>query len=181
MDTNDLERYKTNLDWFNRFFQDIKQLLDKIADQLSPEYKQVGTTYYYPKYNFVPSIPAYHLMGLGGENTALQIFAILDTEIIGNKDYFVPEPSLIIINHSDKDKFLYPGDYGLKVIHSSERFSEVEDGVIFGLIPGKDEVRFQAFQVPLGLFTIGQKVEDIIQERIVNVIRRLPSLSNGFS
>ena len=176
MDANDLEKYKANLDWFNRFFQNIKQLLDKIADHLSPEFSQVGTSYYYPKANYVPSIPAYHLMGLGGENTALQIFALLDTEIIGNKEYFVPEPSLFIIRHSDKDKILYPGDYGLKVIHSSEVFSEIEDGVIFGLIPGKDGVSFQAFQVPLDLFAIDQKAEDIIQNRIVDVINKLPSL-----
>ena len=115
---------------------------------------------------------------MGGENAALQIFVVLDPEIIGNNAIFLPEPSLFIIKHSDKDKFLYPGDYGLKVIHSPEVFPEIEDGVIFGLIPGKDEVSFQAFQVPLNLFAIDQKVEEILQERIVNVIRRLPSLLN---
>ena len=176
MDTNDLDTYKANFVWFNRFFQDIKQLLDKIADQLSPEFSQVGTSYYYPKSNYAPSIPAYHLMGLGSENTALQIFALLDPEIIGNKEYFVPEPSLFMVRHSDKDKILYPSDYGLKVIHSSEVFPEIEDGVIFGLIPGTDEVNFQAFQVPLRLFTAGTRPGDIIQERIVDVINNLPSL-----
>ena len=180
MDTNDLDTYKANLVWFNRFFQDIKQLLDKIADQLSPGFSQVGTSYYYPKFNYSPSIPPYLLMALGGENTALQIYALLDIEIIGNKEYFLPEPSLVIIKHSDKDKGLYPDDYGLKVINSSMDFLEIEGGAISGSIPGKDGVSFQAFQVPLGLFTSDQRAQDIIQERIVNVIHRLPDLSNEF-
>ena len=177
MDTNDLETYKANLVWFNRFFQDIKQLLDKIADLLSPEFSQVGTSFYYPKFNYSPSIPPYLLMALAGKNATLQIFALLNPEIIGNMEYFLPEPSLFIIKHSDKDKGLYPDDYGLKVIHYPEVFPEIENGVIFGLVPGKDEVHFQAFQVPLGLFTIDQKAEDIIQKRIVNILEGLPDFS----
>ena len=175
MDTNDLDKYKANLDWFNLFFQDIKQLLDRIADRLAPDFAQAGTSFYYPKSNYSPSIPSYLLMGLGGESTALQIFAAIDPEIIGNNKYFKPEPSLFIINHSEKEKYLYVAGYGLNVIQNkSEDFDEIEDGVISGRIPGNEEVHFQAFQVPLSLFTTDRKVDEIIHERIVNVIYRLP-------
>ena len=176
MDANDLNRYTANYYWFNRFLQDVKQLLDKVAENLSPDYSQIGTTFYYPKFNYYPSIPPYLLMAMGNDKAALQIFAVLNPEEIGNKECFLPEPSLFIIKHSDKDKGLYPDEYGLKVINSSMEFVEIEKGVIAGSIPGKDRTSFQAFQIPLDLFTADKKTEDIIQERIVKVINRLPIL-----
>lgn len=178
MDIKDLDRYNANIIWFNRFFKDIKQLVDRIVDSLPLENIQPKTPFYYPKFNYVPSIPPYILTALAGSNGVIQIYAVLDPEIIGDKDYFVPEPSLIIVTHSTKDRVLYTNGYGLNVIQNkSERFAEIEDGVISGQIPGNEKVQFQAFQVLLSQFTVDRNVDEIIQEKIVNVISRLPELS----
>lgn len=168
-------RYKTNYTWFNRFLNDVKQLLDKIAESLSPEYSLATTSFYYPKSNYVPSIPPYLLMGMGGRRSALQIYAIFDLEIIRDDDIFVTEPSLILVRHSREDKILWADDYGLKVIKSkTNAIIDEENGVISGQISGKAEANFHAFQVPFSYFTGDQSTEKLVQTKIVDVLLNLP-------
>jgi len=87
MDAQDKERFVSNVTWFNRFFEDLKLLFERIAKALENEFSWSERGYYYPKSNNQPSIPAYYFMGLGGESFAVQVYAVLDLSLFENNPY----------------------------------------------------------------------------------------------
>ena len=178
MNANDKEHFRQNVDWFNRFFEDLQLLFEKIAKSLGANGELTDPSYYYPKFNVRPSIPRLYVMGVSGVAYTLQFFAILDLSVLENNPDFEAEPSLIVVKHSQPGRALWISDFGLRVIQNT-RIERVkgDDNIISGVILGDPRTLFHAFQVPLERFAEGQDAERAIQETIVEVLRRLPAFA----
>jgi hypothetical protein len=184
MDASDKERFQANYIWFNQFFKDLQQLLEAISKALVNEFgwKTNSKNWYYEKSNYQPSIPRYYLTALGGSKVAVQIYAILDTTLLQDQPVFKNEPSLFVIVHSRPDRVLYPNDYGLRVIGNNQVLQvRHSDKVITGeILAGEGKgTQYFSFQVSLDAFRIGNEINKVIQEEIVNVLRELPEWAIG--
>ena len=178
MNEMDFERFEANRLWFNSFFEDMKSIFDLLAETLvgkSDSLTNVG--YYYPKQQFVPGLPPYYMVGVGGAEHAVQVYAIVDGSVLRNQDRFMPQPSLIVVRHSRGDRYLYIKDFGLRIIQN-DRIRYSHDGksdIIQGSIG--DSVKFQAFQVPLSEFSTGTAVDQAISANIIDVLQSLSILT----
>lgn len=175
MNIEDRDRFVQNREWFNGFFAGVKQIFERSSDMLSSELGLPNRGFYYPKTNFVPSLPPYYFVGLGGDNVALQIVAVFDPTIV-RRPFFNAEPSLFVVEHTDGGRHLYFDRYAGYVLGSG-RLEEVSegDGVLTGQIPGG--ARFHAFQIVLDYFMSGQDVDAEIKQAIVDKVRSLPPLA----
>ena len=110
MDNHEKSKLHSNMIWFNNFFSGIKQLFDSVYDIMpreffSPDFELKSGNYYYPKQNYSPSIPPYYVLMVPGHTWALQLFLIVDEELIAKGSGFSPEPSLFVVLHSQADRY----------------------------------------------------------------------------
>lgn len=172
MKGQDKYRFTTNLAWFNRFFEDLKELLDKISGALEIAFPVRNVGIYYPKFKHQPSIPPYYLAGMGGDKFAVQVFAVIDPDIMVDQPAFANEPSLVVVKHSQGDKGLWPEDFGLRVL-TNDRIQQTQatEKIIQGVIKGDSDTVFTAFQVPLDHFMEGKDINAAIEKEIVDVLK----------
>jgi hypothetical protein len=178
MNDSDKKRFLTNVKWFNEFFEDLKSLFEVLGKSLSNEFSVNTTLFYYPKLNFQPTIPPYYMMGMSGEDFAVQVFAVLDPSDLENHPTLKAEPSLVIVKHSRGDRSAYVRDYGLKVIRGKdiEIDQTTEDGIkVFSGIIVANQTKFGAFQLELSKFGAGQDIDKTIREEVSQALNRLPS------
>ncbi len=132
--------------WFNRFFQDLSGLLERMNQRVGPRVGASGqAAYYYQKSNSTPAIPDYLLMGLSGDGVTLQVYSIFDPKMLQRK-YFSAEPSFVVIRLSRPGLQLHAWDFGLRVIAQDDSVTISETTPqLSGQLP--NGVHFQAFQI----------------------------------
>jgi hypothetical protein len=175
MDVDDKQKFIANTRWFNQFFDGLRQLLKKIAKSLTTEFPVLTKElYYYTKPTDIPSIPDYCVLGLGGEDYAIQIYVIFNPSWLDNQHIFKPDPSFIIVKHSQGAKFPFFDDFGIRAIKNKGiDTKKYENGILSGKIV-KNETYFHAFQIFLDIFTQGQNIENAIRTQIIEKIKMLP-------
>ena len=179
MDAKEKEIFQKNFVWFNHFFDDLGQLLEEISNNLAGKLKLATSNknWYYPKSNYQPTIPSYYVTALSNKEFVVQVYAILDTDLIKDQTAFNPEPSLIIVKHSRVDRVLYLEEYGLLVIRNKQiTKAQINEKVISGEILAGDGkgTKFFAFQVSLDHFTAGKNINAAINTEIIDILRELP-------
>jgi len=179
MNTSDKERFRANYLWFNRFFDDLQQLLETISKSLVNAFSwETDSKYwYYEKLRYKPAIPPYYMTALDGGTFAVQIYTVLDTTILEDQPAFENELSLVIVKHSRSDRVLYLNDYGLRIIQNKQITQTwLNKKVITGkILAGEGQgTQYCAFQVPLEVFSVGSDTDGMIQTEIVDVLRDLP-------
>jgi hypothetical protein len=172
----DKERLVANVNWFNQFFGDLKQLLQAIAKRLSNEFSLSSGSFYYPKSDYTPSIPSFYAIRQKGGSFAVQVYCILNPNLLEDQSAFIPEPSLVIVKHSRGDRALSLSDYGMRVIRNDLVELTGRGKMISGTILGGEGkgTRFHAFQVPLDPFIGNQNVDEVIRKEIIDMLRQMP-------
>jgi len=164
MDAADQERFLANYRWFNQFFEDLRLLFEKVGKALSSRYDLEQPDYYYRKPDKLPRIPQFYVMGVGGQQFAVQMFAVFDPSILENQRLFVPEPSIVFVVHGDGSKALYINDYGMRVIRNDRITAEAAaDQAFVGKTRSEREWRFSAFQLPFDQFSAGHLLDETLQ------------------
>jgi hypothetical protein len=175
------KRLLENSKWYNEFFNGLHQILAKTAAALTDEYDRKRKMFYYPKFNDKPGIPAYYMLGLGGQSS-IQVYFVLDPQLLEDQSAFLAEPSLIVVKHSRGDRYGNVTDYGIRII--SNNGIEYEEFPIDGktLLTGEilagegTGTRFHAFQVLLDPFIAQRDLGTVIGEQIVSVLKNLRAL-----
>ena len=184
MNTSDQEKFQKNYIWFNQFFGDLKQLMDKISSNLISNFKlgKKNVSFYYPKLNAQPTIPPYIVTALGNKAFVVQVFAVMEITLFPEQNFFKRELSLIIVKHSRIDKVLWPEDYGIRIIKNKQvSLNQLTERVISGEILTGDsrDTKYFAFQVSLDHFGMGKDINAAIQSEIIDVMRELPDWTPG--
>ncbi len=176
MDNTDLERLSANQDWFEKFYGDLEYLFQKMAKALSAEFPLPKKGFYYPKFKHRPSMPPYYVLGLGGGDFSVQVYAVLNSALFEDQDGFDKKVSFIVVKHSRGDQYLFLDDYGLQIIRSRQKDQKKVGDIIAGEISGGagKGTKFRAFQAPLDPFVGASNVNQAIQTHIVDKLRSLP-------
>lgn len=174
MKPEDKQKFTENITWFNQFFENVRQLFERIAQGLKDEYDLPNKVLYYSKTNSKPTIPKYHMIGLGGPDFAIQILAVFDYSLLSNQNVFKVEPSFIIVKHSQGNSYSYVDDFGLKIV-KNEEIEQLgwENNKLSGKIL-KNQTYFHAFQILFDDFAKGQDIDDVIQTQIIEQLQQLP-------
>lgn len=89
---------------------------------------------------------------------------------------FTPDLSLVFIKHDRSDRSLWIEE-GLPVVKNSGITCQVHQGkyMIGEMIRGAVQpTKYQAFQVPLSVFTEGKDIHQAILDEVVVVLKELP-------
>ncbi len=173
MRDQDRARIRANIQWFNQFFEGIRNIYDILADGLPEElFPAVAALssdcFHFPRLKVVPSIPPYYAFLLAGPKHGLQVLTIVDAHLIARDGPFASEPSIIPVLHSNPDKNSRVDDLGLKVIknHALE-FVHKKDNMVSGHIQAPHPADFFAFQVSLDHFSDIQDTEQAVQRYLL--------------
>lgn len=173
----DKDRLTGNLVWFNRFFQDISSILYRMAKLLEPITQTTSARFYYPKSNFTPGIPDYWLMGITGPAQAVQVFLVLQPELL-ERDCFVREPSFVVLYYNRPIDSLAVSAYAQRImaLDPAIQLSAYPDH-FDGTFPGTDanRLQFKGFQIKLDPFINASDVEQVIKRELVDRLSNLPS------
>jgi hypothetical protein len=175
------KRLLDNSRWYNEFFDDLHQILAKTAKMLSGRYDPQKKLLYYPKPSDRPHIPGYYMLGLGGASS-IQVYIVLDPQLMEDQPAFLAEPSLIVVKYPRGDCYCWVNDYGLRVIQNNG--TSYEKSIFAGktLLTGEilagagKGTKFQAFQLLLDPFIAQQDLGKLIDEQIVGALNNLPDL-----
>ncbi len=176
MNHEDQSRFVANVEWFNRFFADIRQLYGLVVEMMPKAFFPEGFAlaagnFYFPRQHFAPTIPPYYVLMVGGERLALQIVTVLDPSLFVRVDPFVAQPSIVVVLHSEADRYGFIEDYALRVIANRRVDIERHDGGrLWGRINAKLPADFFSFQVPLDGFSAERDPRDAVREHIVRPI-----------
>ncbi len=156
MNAQDQKTFSANVEWFNDFFADLHNLFKKVAKHLEQPLGLTDVGFYYEKSTFKPGIPPYYVMGMSGQDLAVQVFAVLDPEVLDRQGRLLAaEPSVVFVAHAEGSKGMYFDNYGRSVMEDRQiRVDEpAERGAFTGSlrVAGKD-IPFSAFQILLGEF-----------------------------
>ncbi len=120
---NDREklRFRANISWFNQFFDGLRQIYEHIAELLPAEffserYSPCMENYYFPDFKAVPSIPPYYALMLEGKKCALQVVSVIDEALFAQGGPFSAEPSMVVMVHSQADKYSRLDEFALQMI-----------------------------------------------------------------
>jgi len=184
MKEQDRTRFRANLIWFNQFFDGIRALYEMIVNQLPSEYFPsvsaiTGDNYYFPRQKNVPSIPPYYALLVEGLNHSLQLLTIVDAGLISRSGYFIHEPSIIGVVHTQANKNSWLDEFALNVVRNQKvEFLGNTDGILWGHIKSKYPADFFAFQVPLDKFSESPDILDAVIQYIITPV--IENLRKGF-
>jgi hypothetical protein len=176
MNDQDKSRFVTNINWFNQFFGGIKQLFESVVEImpngfLAEDFALTSGSFHFPSQKFAPSIPPYYVLMLKGKQFALQVLAIFDAELFAKQGRFAIEPSIIVVLHSQADRYNYVEDYALRLIKNRGiEIAQQIDGKFWGKIKARLPADFFAFQVSFDKFSVDQNSRDAVREYIVDPI-----------
>lgn len=167
------ERFFQNLKWFNDFFSDLRNLFDKIASMIEKELGYNESYYYYSKFKDMPSIPSeYFLLFRGEEKLGLQIVAIFDRDKVTNNRFQVNEPAILVVLHNCKpDNYTWITWNILEGKSKNIREISEDGGLVSGILSWSPEVSFDAFLVPLELFS--EYKDQTVKEQIISRINQV--------
>ena len=184
MKEQDRARFRANIDWFNQFFDGMRSIYEMIVNQLPTEFFPAASLvtsekYYFPRLKTVPSIPPYYALLVEGLKHGLQILTIIDAGLIARNGFFIREPSIIIVLHSQAHKNSWVDEIGLNVISNRKvELIHKADGIIWGHIKAKIPADFFAFQVALDKFSDIDNTQEVVRQNIVHPIQE--NLRKGF-
>lgn len=184
MKEQDRARFRANIQWFNQFFDGTRSIYEMIVNQLPTEFFPTASAlssdnYYFPRQKVAPSIPPYYALLLEGLKHALQILTITDARLIARNGYFIHEPSIIIVLHSQTNKNSWVDEFALNVIGNNKlELIRKVDGIVWGHIKSKYPADFFAFQVALDKFSDTENPQEAVRQYIVNPI--IENLRKGF-
>ncbi len=184
MKDRDRDRFRDNITWFNQFFDGIRQIYEFTVTLLPEDFFNDGFSlnsgnFYFPRYKVAPSIPRYYGMTIEGRNCALQMVSVIDAEIFAPAGPLNVEPSMVIVAHTQTEKYSWVSDYALKVIKCQdlEQVDRVKD-ILWGRIEVKYPAYFFAFQVEYDRFSGNLNLQSAVSQYIVAPI--LENLKKGF-
>ena len=168
-----VETYFNNANWFNDFFDGIYQILNSLKEDLSSEYnlENKDSFIYYPKANARPGIPSYNVLLLKLKYS-LQIFAILNNDLLSKNSYFKNEPSFFFVIHKFNDN--WGADWrGLPALRNEnveyiDNFDDIYHGKFKDKQPLPAEKKdFYCFQLLLDSFEDKNSLKEIIHNDII--------------
>ena len=162
--------------WFNGFFQDLSGLLERMYRQVE---KKIGANwrgYYYPKSNFTPGIPDFLVMGLNCDGVTLQIYFILNPDML-RREFSKAEPSFVVIRLSQTGFALSVNDYGWRAITDDNVTTSEETSHLSGQLP--NGLHFQAFQIVLDPFIGTVDADAVIDRELIQRVAQLPDFKNN--
>jgi hypothetical protein len=173
-----LSRLAANVKWFNQFFADIRQLYYIVFDEIRltgflPETlrKPAAGNFYFTKQNQTPSIPPYYVLGLEGKRFALQVLTVFEPDVFAKTGHFAAEPSVVVVLHSQANRYLHIDNYALRVIENRGiEVAQQNDGKLLGTININPPVDYFSFQVPLEKFSADRNPREAVREYIVDPI-----------
>jgi hypothetical protein len=184
MKERDKARFHDNITWFNQFFDGIRQIYEFTFDLLPAEFFHEDFTlssdnFYFPRYKAAPSLPPYYALILEGKKAAFQILSILEASLIAQDGPFIIEPSMIIVIHSQVDKFAWINEFAMKVIKSQDvEVTKMMGDVIWGKINAKFTADYFTFQVRYDKFADDKNPQSSVSKYIVDPI--IENLERGF-
>ena len=184
MKEQDRARFKANIQWFNQFFDGMRIIYEMVMNQLLVEFfptaaNPTSDNYYFPRQKIAPSIPPYYAFSLEGYKHALQILTIIDASLIARNGFFVHEPSIIIVLHSQADKDSWLDEFALNVVRNQniENIRKV-NGIIYGHLKSKYPADFFTFQVALDIFSDTGNLHEAVHQTIITPL--IENLRKGF-
>jgi len=187
MKDRDKTRFQSSMTWFNQFFGGLRQIYEHILTLLPLEYLPDGFSanienYHYPVLKAAPSIPPYYALLLPCRQVALQVISIIDADLIAHSAVFQPEPSMLVVVHSQPEKYAWVDEFAMKIVKSHDLDQVIkENDVIWGKLIGKYPANFFAFQVLYDRFSDSRNLSEVvnlwvIDPLIANLIKnfRLP-------
>jgi len=178
METETAENFFANLEWFARFFQDIKWLLrERVKESLKKE-GYTGDWSGYPKEMRDPTMPTHYTVTFEGSGRPrVQVTALLRREW-GNEDIPVQEPMLMVVVHDLKREDFGVSDSIRDYTYIKEFKSEGAGLPFAGILDWKEPVGFHGFFVPLDAFNDKNCQDElaadrVIQEKIVVPLRAI--------
>ena len=170
------ERFFANIKWFNKFFDDLKVLLDKITSQIEGYDHKL---YYHRKSNDKPRIPRLYHVLLGSDNQLnLNLSIVLGDDRVKNQMISVDEPLIIIALHDYKKwGTTWVIENIIDEVNIKDDLKKDDSGVLSGSLDWGNEypeIHFYAFKVPLDAFT--EYSDQIVKEMIVNRVRKIQEM-----
>ena len=166
-----------NITWFRDFFVELEHLFHQIQQTLEGELGITDVKQYNPvggKYTSL-SFPRYAMFFAVFGNQGLNVFFILDTGLIRCPG-FVPEPSFIVVQHSNSKKFGYIENASLNILLDENIvWDPSEPGSVRGRITGGEiaGATFTAFQVLMDSFIEKRRPKDVIMAEFVERLKVL--------
>lgn len=184
MKEQDRGRFRAYFHWFNQFLDGIRDIYEMVVNQLPPEFFSsadgfTSDNYYFPRQKVAPSIPPYYALSLEGFKCALQIVTIIDSSLIARNGFFLHEPSIIIVLHTQAYKYSWVDEFALNVARNRNvRSIRKVNGIIWGQIKSEYPADFFAFQRSLDKFSNTDNPQEAVRLQIVNPI--IENLRKGF-
>ena len=165
-----VDTYFNNVKWFNEFFDGISQIFNSLIDDLSSEYnlENKDSFIYYPKANARPGIPSYVSLGIKLKYT-LQIFAILNDDLLSKNTNFKNEPSFFFVIHK-LDEFWYRSMLTLRNenVEYIDNFDDIHHGKFRDKKPlPAEQEDFYCFQLLLDSFEDKDSIKKTIHNDII--------------
>ena len=158
--------------WFNGFFQDLYSLLEQMYRKVEKKDGATWRGYYYEKSNSIPAIPGYLLMGLSNDKETLQIYVVLQPDIL-KREFFKKEVSFVVIRLSQPGLALSVSECGWRVLSQDNRVTIPQTTPhISGQLP--NGVYFHAFQMALDPFISAMDAEAVIDGELIQKLAQLP-------
>lgn len=174
MNKEEQSRLTANVQWFNQFFAQIRQLYKNIVEGLPNEegFRLAAKNFYFTKQNQTPSIPPYYALGVEGKQFALQVLTVLEPTLFDRSGHFAVEPSIVVVLHSQAGRYLYFNDHVKRVIRNEGiQITRQADGKLWGKMNSNPPADFFSFQVSFDKFSADKDSRDAVREHIVDPIK----------
>jgi hypothetical protein len=173
MDAEMAKNFYDNHEWFNQFFDDLYNLVDKVAAGLSRERFEESAGRQYYKAQRKPSLPDIYTALFSREAGPRLILASLMKREYKNKA--VPsEPALLVLAYDldHDDQGIAAHVVNMKHVHPPRNDSAL---TLSGHLDLGKTVNFRGFFVPLDAFSVQNctNVEDAVQEKIIEPLRTI--------
>lgn len=186
MKKEDIDKYFDNVKWFNNFFDGIYQILNELKEELSSKYKMDKHLFYYPKRKDRPMIPKYSALFLKNKY-CIQVYAILNDNILKKNDVFYKEPSFIFIIHKIVEEWAHTWRSEELINNNNIEYIANEDGIHHGKFKQKekgavpaDKEEFYCFQILLDPFESLKDKSDLSEIINNNIINKIDLIFNKF-
>jgi hypothetical protein len=176
MKEQDRARFTANIQWFNQFFDGIRNIYAIVTDLLPIEYFPSASSihsgnFYFQQLKVSPSIPAYYAFLLDGPKWGLQLLTIIDASLIARNGFFIHEPSIIAVIHTQPDNNSWLDEIALNVVRNRKlELIRKVDGITWGRIKSRFPADFFAFQVSLDKFSDTGEPRDAVQRYLATPI-----------
>jgi hypothetical protein len=153
MKNRDKTRFEASMSWFNQFFDGLRQIYEHVPELLPADFFPEGFSlnienYYFPRHKAAPFIPPYYALILGGREVAVQVVSVVDAGLFARRSPFSVEPSMIVVVHTQPEKYAWVEEFSMKVIKNQNiEIIDNYEGILWGRVTGIYPADFFAFQV----------------------------------